>query len=108
MTRLRPRLLSVLFLLCASLARTAYAGDFVDTRLNMTLTNENVLVKPGETNPSIPGWRFGRPNNFGILFFDNYDTRYSGFENLAHLVLYKKHDSARVTAEGALLLRTAF
>ena len=36
-------------LLCA---RPALAGDFVDTRLNFTLTDENVLVKPGETNPS--------------------------------------------------------
>jgi hypothetical protein len=70
-------------------ARPAHAGDFVDTRLNFTLTNENVLVKPGETNPNIPGWRFGRPNSLGILFFDNYDTRFSGYENLSNLVLYK-------------------
>jgi hypothetical protein len=105
MTRLRPRLLSVLLLLCASLARTAYAGDFVDTRLNFTLTNENVLVKPGETNPSVPGWRFGPPNQLGILFFENYDTRYTGYENLTHLVVYKKMETARVVLEGAYVLR---
>ena len=70
----------------------AAAGDitgssgFIDTRLAFTLTNENLLVKPGETIPSVPGWRFGTPNSLGVLFFDNYDTRYSGFETLSHAV----------------------
>ncbi|HTM23292.1 MAG TPA: hypothetical protein VL172_22375, partial [Kofleriaceae bacterium] len=50
------------------------ASGFMDVRLNATLTNENVFVKPGETIPSVPGWRFGVPNSLGILFFDNYDT----------------------------------
>ena len=40
-------------------AQAACAGDFVDTRLNFTLTDENLLVKPGETNPSVPGVRIG-------------------------------------------------
>ena len=57
----------------------------MDTRLSFTLTNENVLVKPGETIPSVPGWRFGTPrqapNSLGVLFFDNYDTRYSGLRD---------------------------
>jgi hypothetical protein len=89
----------------ASAARIAHAGDFVDTRLNFTLTNENVLVKPGETNPSVPGWRFGQPSQLGLLFFDNYDTRYTGYENLTHLVVYKKMETARVVLEGAYVLR---
>jgi hypothetical protein len=84
---------------------TAQAGDFVDTRLNFTITNENVLVKPGETNPSVPGWRIGAPSQLGILFFDNYDTRYTGFENLTHLVVHKVMNTSRVTAEGAYVLR---
>src|SRR4051794_17826113 len=95
----------ILCLVLVGSVGVAHAGDFVDTRLNLTLTNENVLAKPGETNPSIPGWRFGRPNSLGILFFDNYDTRYSGFENLSHLAIYKKMENARVTAEAALLIR---
>ena len=85
--------------------RAAAAGDFMDTRLSFTLTHENVLVKPGETNPSIPGWRLGRPNSFGVQFFDNYDTRFSGFENLTNLVVYKKGQMGeRWEAEGALVL----
>ena len=86
-------------------AQTAHAGDYVDTRLNFTLTDENLLVKPGETDPSVPGVRIGAPNSLGILFFDNYDTRYTGYENLTHLVIYKKMGTARFTAEAAYVLR---
>lgn len=81
------------------------ASDFVDTRINFTITDENMLVKPGETNPSVPGLRIDRPNVFGIMFFDNYDTRYSGYENLTHLVLYKKVTGKNWEGEGALVLR---
>ncbi len=80
-------------------------GDFMDVRLNLTLTNENVLGKVGDSTPSVPGWRFGTPNSLGVMFFDNYDTRFSGYETLSHLVLYKRHDSGRYEAEGALVLR---
>jgi hypothetical protein len=83
----------------------AFAGDYVDTRLNFTVTDENMLVKPGETNPSVPGVRIGQPNQLGILFFDNYDTRYTGYENLTHLVIYKSFGNDRVTAEAAYVLR---
>src|SRR5438067_2241958 len=86
-------------------AQAARAGDFVDTRLNFTITDENLLVKPGETNPSVPGVRIGQPSSLGILFFDNYDTRYTGYENLTHLVIYKAFGHARVTAEAAYVLR---
>src|SRR6266568_906254 len=86
-------------------AQAARAGDFVDTRLNFTITDENVLVKPGETTPSVPGVRIGAPNSLGILFFDNYDTRYTGYENLTHLVIYKSFGNERVTAEAAYVLR---
>ena len=87
-------------------AQSARAGDFVDTRLNFTLTDENMLVKPGETNPSVPGVRIGQPNSLGILFFDNYDTRYTGYENLTHLVIYKKiGDGARHRRGARYVLR---
>src|SRR5262245_19060706 len=92
-------------LLTVGIAAPAFAGDFVDTRLNFTITNENVLVAPGETNPSVPGWRIGQPSQLGILFFDNYDTRYTGYENLTHLVIHKVFNTSRVTAEGAYVLR---
>jgi hypothetical protein len=81
------------------------AGGFMDTRLAFTVTNENVLAKPGETTPSSPGWRFGTPSSLGVLFFDSYDTRYSGFETLSHATVYRQYTSGHIQAEGALVLR---
>ena len=81
------------------------ASGFMDTRLAFTITNENILVKPGETVPSVPGWRFGTPNSLGVLFFDGYDTRYSGFETLSHAVMYREYRSGHLQAEGALVVR---
>jgi hypothetical protein len=81
------------------------ASGFMDTRLAFTLTNENMLVRPGETVPSVPGWRFGTPSSLGVLFFDGYDTRYSGFETLSHAVMYREYRSGHLQAEGALVLR---
>ncbi|MBV8755882.1 MAG: hypothetical protein JO257_01325, partial [Deltaproteobacteria bacterium] len=81
------------------------SSGFMDTRLAFTLTNENMLVKPGETIPSVPGWRFGVPTSLGVLFFDNYDTRYSGFETLSHAVMYRDFHSGHFDAEAAFVLR---
>src|SRR4030095_10625399 len=80
-------------------------SGFFDTRLAFTLTNENILAKPGETIPSVPGWRFGTPNSLGVLFFDNYDTRFSGFETLSHAVAYRSYSRGHLQAEGAFVLR---
>ncbi|HET6611096.1 MAG TPA: hypothetical protein VFG83_03875, partial [Kofleriaceae bacterium] len=84
---------------------TSGRSGFMDVRLNLTLVNENVFVEPGETIPSVPGWRFGTPSSLGTLFFDNYDTRFSGYETLSHAVLYRRHDHANWEVEGALVLR---
>lgn len=80
-------------------------ANFMDVRLNITLTNENVFAQPGETIPSVPGWRFGVPNSLGTLFFDNYDTRFSGYETLSHAVLYKRYIRGEYDVEGALVIR---
>ena len=81
------------------------SSGFMDTRLAFTLTNENLLVQPGETIPSVPGWRFGVPNSLGVLFFDNYDTRYSGFETLSHAVMYRDYNAGHFEAEAGFVLR---
>ena len=80
-------------------------SGFMDTRLAFTITNENILAKPGETIPSVPGWRFGTPNSLGVLFFDNYDTRFSGFETLSHATMYRNYQRGHLQAEGAFVLR---
>jgi hypothetical protein len=81
------------------------ASGFMDTRLAFTLTNENLLVKPGETIPSVPGWRFGTPNSLGVLFFDNYDTRFSGFETMSHAVMHRNYHKGHFDAEGSIVIR---
>jgi hypothetical protein len=81
------------------------ASGFMDTRLAFTITNENIFAKPGETIPSVPGWRFGTPNSLGVLFFDNYDTRFSGFETLSHANMYRSYSKGHLQAEGAFVLR---
>jgi hypothetical protein len=81
------------------------ASGFMDTRLAFTMTNENLLVKTGETIPSVPGWRFGVPNSLGVLFFDNYDTRYSGFETLSHATMYRDFHSGHFDAEAGFVMR---
>ena len=81
------------------------SSGFMDTRLAFTITNENMLARPGETTPSAPGWRFGTPNGLGVLFFDNYDSRYSGFETLSHAVMYRDYTRGHLQAEAALVIR---
>lgn len=84
----------------------AGGNGIVDVRLNFTCGHENILVKPGESIPSVPGFRCGVPKSSAILFFDNYDTRFNGFENLDHQVMYKHYEHGHIDAEGALVLRT--
>ncbi len=83
------------------------SGDqgFMDTRLDLTFFNENVLVRNNETIPSIPGSRFGVPTSLGTLFFDNYDTRYSGYETLSHLTMYKNFRRDHLEVEGGLVIK---
>ena len=93
-------------LLTALYAPLAQAGDFLDVRLSMNLVDENVLVKPGETVPSIPGLRFGTPiPRWGLFFFDNTTTALHGYENLTNLVLYKDITVGQEEFDGALVLR---
>ena len=81
------------------------ASGYGDTRLALTVTNENILVKPGETIPSVPGWRFGQPSSLGVLFFDNYDTRYSGYETMSHAIMYRKFHRGHLDVDAAFVMR---
>lgn len=87
------------------LPATASAGDFVDTRLTFVFSDDDVLHGAGETIPSSPGARFSANRN-STLFFDNYDTKYTGFETLSNLVLYKRDESffRNIVTEAALAL----
>jgi opacity protein-like surface antigen len=82
------KLLAALLLLSA-LSSPALAGDFIDTRITFALSDDNLLVNAGKTNPSSPLPSF-IPGARSTLFFDNYNRRDTGFESLSHIVLYKK------------------
>jgi hypothetical protein len=78
--------------------------DFMDTRLSFTCTHEDVL-READVLPSAPGFHCGRPNALGVLFFDNYDTRFSGFETLSHLALYSHWNENHWDIEGGFIVR---
>lgn len=68
-------------------ARPAAASDFMDVRLTWTLSEDNFLADPGETANNSPGLGIGPGPR---VFFDNYETKYTGFETMGHLVLTKR------------------
>lgn len=76
----------------ALVATSALAGDFIDTRITFALANSNVLVKPGESTVNEPGTGFGA-SRANTQFYDNFNTRSSGFETLSNVSLYKKSPS---------------
>ncbi len=75
--------------LVAGLASPAWAGELLDTRLSFVFADDNVFAGPGETNPNSPNAGFGASNQ-NNQFYDNYNTRFSGFESLSHLVLHTR------------------
>ncbi|MBK7860503.1 MAG: hypothetical protein IPJ65_18220 [Archangiaceae bacterium] len=93
------KLVALTLVVCSA----AQAGDFVDTRLSFVFADDNVLAKSGETTPNSPTAGFGAGNQ-NTLFFDNFNTKFTGFESLSNLTLYKKSPSffEGFTAEAAL------
>ncbi len=74
------------------LAAAAWASDFIDSRVAFALANDDVFAKPGETTPNNPGTGFGAGKQ-NTQFFDNLNTRYTGFETLSNAALYKRAPS---------------
>ncbi|HZI14110.1 MAG TPA: hypothetical protein VE153_27330, partial [Myxococcus sp.] len=102
MKKLQTLALTGLLSLCAP---AAWAGDFVDTRLSFVFADDNVLAGAGETTPNSPNARFGAGNQ-NTQFYDNFNTRFSGFESLSNVVLYKRSPAyfEGLTTEAALTL----
>lgn len=98
------RLLALFGLMTLSVP--AWAGDFMDTRLSFIFADDNVLAGAGETTPNSPNARFGGGFQ-NTQFYDNFNTRFSGFETLSHIVLYKKMPSffEGLTTEASLTIR---
>jgi len=64
-------------------------SDFVNSMVTFAMGNKDVFAGPGERIGDTSGYRIGVDNDFN-LFLENVDTRYSGFESLYRLVIYKK------------------
>lgn len=83
--------LAALFFVSFSTASVGFAeesqerGNFLDVRLTWTFGDDDVLHDAEEGNP-LPS--FGDRPGYEH-FYENLNTRYSGRENLSHLVLYK-------------------
>lgn len=79
---------------------------FMDTRLTWTFGDDDFLHKTGELVPLSPTFNVGERPQYR-LFFDNLNSRFTGRENLTHLVMYKKLPSFinKLTTEAALVLR---
>ncbi len=88
-----------------SLSAPAWAGDFVDTRLSFVFADDNVLAGAGETTPNSPAARLGA-GNANNQFYDTFNTRFSGFETLSNVVLYKRAPAffEGLTTEAALTI----
>ncbi len=64
-------------------------GNFMDTRIAFSFSDDNFLAGPGVTTPSSPSVDFS-PRSNNQLFFDNLNTRNTGYETLSSLVLHRR------------------
>lgn len=89
------------------LPKTALAGDFMDTRITFGVSDDNLLQGPQTTNPASPSLPNFLPSGNNVQFFDNYDTRFTGFETMSHLAVYKRMPSffKNMDTEASLVLR---
>jgi hypothetical protein len=81
-------------------------SSLIDTRLTWTFGDDDFLHKTGELIPLSPTFNIGDRPQYR-LFFDNLNSRFSGRENLTHLVLYRKMPGflPHLTTEASLVLR---
>lgn len=81
-------------------------GGFMDTRLTWTFGDDDFLHKTGELIPLSPSFSVGERPQYR-LFFDNLNSRFTGRENVTHLVMYKKMPAffEGLTTEAALVVR---
>ncbi len=83
------RINKTLFLLVLVVGATAWAGDFMDTRITWTFGDDDWFYRAGETVPDSPLAGIGDRPGYA-LFMDNLNLKTKGRENLTHIALYKK------------------
>lgn len=79
---------------------------FMDTRLSWTFGDDDFLHKTGEAFPLSPNASAGDRPQYR-LFFDNLNSRFSGRENVSHVVLYSRLPGFvdKMDTEAALVMR---
>ncbi len=84
----------------------AEGRGFMDTRLTWTFGDDDFLHSTGQIVPLSPTFSVGERPQYR-LFFDNLNSRFTGRENITHLVMYKKLPAFidGRTTEAALVLR---
>ncbi len=84
----------------------AEGRGFMDTRLTWTFGDDDFLHKTGELIPLSPTFSVGERPQYR-MFFDNLNSRFTGRENITHLVMYKKLPAfiPNLETEAALVLR---
>jgi hypothetical protein len=89
-------------LLVCLLATTAIAGDFMDTWVTFAISDDNLMAGAEDRSP-----RAGFHYTGNETFYDNYNSSTTGYETLAHLVLYKKMQSyfPNLELEAALVIQ---
>jgi len=88
-------------ILCA-LTAPAWAGDFMDTWITFSFSDDNLMAGAEDRSPR-PGFHY----TGNETFFDNYNAASTGYETLAHLVLYKRMKSyfRHLDLEAALVIQ---
>lgn len=88
--------------LIALAAAPAAGGDFMDTWLTFAFSDDNLLADAKDRSP-----RAGFHYTGNETFFDNYNAATTGYETLAHLILYKQMESyfPHLTLEAALVIQ---
>lgn len=104
--RIRTRLPALVASAIVFSAGSAQAGDFMDTRLTWTFGDDDVLHSTGVAFPLSPNASIGDRPQYR-MFFDNLNSRFSGRENLTHLVMYKRMPGfiKNLDTEAAMVLR---
>jgi hypothetical protein len=79
-------------------------GDMLDTRLSFALADDDLAAGPSRGSPTFPSAHATEANR---VFFDDLDTRDTGFENLTHIAVYAHEPGflAGIDTEAALVLR---
>jgi hypothetical protein len=81
-------------------------GNFMDTRLSWTIGDDDFLHRTGELVPLSPSLSIGDRAGYRLAM-DSLNSRFSGRENITHLVMYKRMPAfiENLTTEAALVLR---